>query len=334
MNFSPNSSWRCDNDWEFQEDILNIIRTFYNSNNDSVKGLKFVGEDMLASIDDAEKLKIWDVNTGLLKQTFVLKSYESTVCFNESVIVITESIGTNGFKLHDINSTEMNFIPTYKKIKCLAKNDDGCLMTCEESSSGRNFIRIWKINGITAEEIGKIWYSDNISSIKYIGNQKIAVVTCNNEVKIYDLSKLKEIKALQTGHLKDLMMISEDRLALLTVCEIVVYDIENFKCLRRIERSRLFNARSSLFIKIFGVKPGQFGVLTSSYAYVFNSSTLNCIASINASYFHAGGNVSQIVALKDGRFASANKNEISIFEFYSEKDAYKKRKIENDENTN
>ena len=82
---------------------------------------------------------------------------------------------------------------------------------------------------------------------------------------------------------------------------------------------------------MFTIKQGQFGVLTSSYAYVFDSASLNCIANVSARVFHAGGSIDQIVALKDGRFASANKNEISVFDFICENDCMKKRKLENSE---
>ena len=123
-----------------------------------------------------------------------------------------------------------------------------------------------------AEDVGKISYDHLMILTKYIGNNMIAVLT-NGDVILFDLKKLEQVKSILKefcSYFEDVLAISENRLAILGVSDVRVYDISSDTYLMKKCMNTLYCGKPSTSIKLFTVKPGQFGVLTASVVYVFD----------------------------------------------------------------
>lgn len=156
-------------------------------------------------------------------------------------------------------------------------------------------------------------------------NKVVSVTERRNILKIFDLSSFSETAEMEAdGEVKDLIILSDKFMGALRADSVLIYTF-NKAAMAPSKRKYVIKETTEPYIKIFPVKPGQFGVLTLSNVFVLDFKC-NLISTVNTRLFQGSESISNLVALNDGRFASAYDDQIGIFDFTFENHELKRRK--------
>jgi WD40 repeat protein len=281
-------------------------------------GLKYLGDDLLASCDMSE-IRIWNAKDGSLVKKIDSDAFSLFVLKGKRMMV---GASRDPFRIRAWNMQTFNSIETEIKGAVISFEElqNGHLVCAENVDKCHSNILVFNVSEIKIELVDAVneAHAERICALQSLADNKLASGSYDRTIKIWS-NDLKLLRTLKGHNLSviSLILLPDGHLLSGSIDKSMrVWNYESGDCVRLMQDSKGYFEHISLANENTTTIACRVGSPCENYSIqFFNHSDLKCVSIVPASFIHANTRLDHFQVLDDNSFATVSADTIKIFDF-------------------